>query len=157
MHATYRDIVNSWLRELEPAGAPLTLDEEGLCPLSYGDDLECLLEVPEHRAWFNLYTPLVPVPAEDPGLLLYQALSLKLFQLGTRGAVIAVDHRSDEIVLCHGQAIEHTDSVTFRNILVNFCETAAKLRRELAGPPVEVASELARADDPLPGYRIIRP
>lgn len=125
-------VVDSWLHDLgQVAGDKFALNEQGLCVLQHQDSLDIVVETPEQGEAFHIYASLMRLPDHDAQDLLYEALSLNLFQLETAGGTLAIDPRSSEIVFCYMETIEGKSSAIFQNIVNNFIDTALRLRTSL--------------------------
>lgn len=125
--------VNQWLAELgEQTQADLTLDQNGRCSLSAGDDVDLdLFCAPAHDNFF-LSLPLMSLADQNSRLLLMEhALNVNLFQQETNGAAIALDPESHDLLLCYAHPLDGTDFGAFYNILGNMIETGRALKNRL--------------------------
>jgi hypothetical protein len=128
--------VNHWLdRFATRAGsAPLRLDERGLCAFTYADRFDIAIEVPEENAAHVYFSGTVMSIAEldrDDQMAFYrEMLALNLFDARTRGASLAIDPTSMEVVLCYHYPIAALDDLSFYNLLTQFTQTVESMHRE---------------------------
>ncbi|CAM2063838.1 Type III secretion system chaperone [Sulfidibacter corallicola] len=123
--------INQWLNELSQGSAePLTLDEDGRCTL-VADDVELVVSTTPTSDQFFINLSVVDLPESGQELFYRQALTFNLFQQDTRGASLAIDPQSNEMVLCYTHAIEGTELNHFNNIVQNLIETTKSLRTQL--------------------------
>jgi len=131
-----KKIVELWLKDLSASlGVELSLDDEGLCSFQADEERIITIEVPPELSQVYLYTPLVPLPNEDPersNNLMTKALELNAFQIASGGASIALVPGMALFVLCYENAIEGVDSERFNHILGLFLETATDIKKALA-------------------------
>ena len=135
-----RDQVDGWLRDLGGDGeAALRLDDDGLCALSFGDNIAIAVEVPEGGEVVSIYAVLGPVP-DDPETaldLLFGALESNLFQAATGGGALALEPENGLIVLCYLEEIARADADRLADLVAHCHETAVELRGALFPPETE--------------------
>lgn len=121
-----RDLVGGWLQSFskDMGISQLAFDNNGVCAIRYGDDVECVLECPTEAEIVYFYSPMGEVEAFGDGVL-RELLKANLFCLETHGATFALDTNGSKIVLCYPQPTPLLDETAFRNILVNFLEISA--------------------------------
>lgn len=148
--------VNGWLGELaSKAGLDgLQLDERGCCALRYSEDLDVMMELPEHSPVLHLYAPVLSLISASATLeaTFRQLLGLNLFALETRGATFALDETNERIVLQYQIVIEGTNSGQFERIIGNFLEAAVIWKQKLAGGNSENGAERTDAAAEDIGY-----
>lgn len=134
---TPRDTVNGWLKELSrKSGIDLTLDENDACALRYGENLDCMIELPDQSSVVYFSAQILNVAGldtEQRATLYERLLQLNYYCLETGGATFALDTKAGRAILCYGQPIGTIDAPAFENLLGNFLETAEKWRSELSG------------------------
>ena len=141
--ANHREIINQWLEALnQETEQDFQLDDDGVCVIQYGTDLACVLEVPElFEDAFFLHAALRELPPENAEQVLYQAMTLNLFQSETRGGTLGLDAENGLIILGLAQPFQHTDESGFLGILWSFLETADNLRDQLNTSDHEMGDE----------------
>jgi len=128
--------ISSWLAAAGAEGGHhLALGEDGHCTISFGEGLQCLVEVPAEPASdiVFLYCPLAPLPA-DPGeqnALLRQLLEWNMFGIATAGAHLSLDPRSETIVLSFAADIDMLDAEIFKQALGDLLDTATAIHGKL--------------------------
>jgi hypothetical protein len=129
-------VVSQWLEQLgKERDISLLLEQDGHCIISCEDGLNCVVEVPEHLgvpAVF-IYLPLIFLPnnSSEQLFLTAAALEMNLFGLLTGGCQIALDTRSNYIVLSYSTKIDTINGEVFRHILNSMLEMAPRLRERL--------------------------
>ncbi len=130
-----RDQVDGWLKELsKKIGSPLSLEENGVCVFSYGEDIECTVEVPEGSAMVYLYCPILDLSnldEKEKERLFKRLLALNFFGFETGGAVFGLDEERNRIILWFGFYARGIDSLGFENILGNFLSFSEKWKSEI--------------------------
>ena len=128
-------IVNGWLKGLgtEAGIANLALNDNNLCAFQYGNDLEFIIELPPDSPILYMYSPMGSVPSENKEQLFERLLKANFFCLETHGATFSIDERSNRIILSYGHPIDQLDSLSFKNVVGNFLETAESWLTELEG------------------------
>jgi|GEM_PF-2834537 len=129
-------IIAQWLEQIaEDIGTALHLEEDGHCIIPCVDNLNCVIEVPAKCdvAAVFIYLPLTLLPDQSEARLLAfsKALRLNLFGLLTGGCHIALDTRSNHIVLSFSSLIEALTATSFKHILNDMLELAPSLRMQL--------------------------
>ncbi len=146
----YTQIVKNWIQDLSASlGADLALDDDGICSFRIEEDTIITIEVSPDFPVVYLYSPLVPLPADDPDMgtaLMVKALELNAFQALTRGGTIASIPGGGLLIYCHTQPVEGVDSEGFNKVLGGFYETALELKNLLSSP-----EETPLPNDPLKG------
>ncbi len=133
---SHQKIVSQWLEQLgQELGCGLLLEEDGHCIIPIADNSGCVIEVPANAEvpCVFIYLPLVNLPENsDAQLTLARAaLQLNLFGLLTGGCQIALDERSDYLVLSFSAMINAIDYLEFKHILNDMFEIAPDLRQRL--------------------------
>lgn len=142
--------VNHWLDRFSTrsGSATLRLDPRGLCAFTYSDRFEIAVEVPEeHAAHLYLSGTVMSLEGVERESLpdLYRALlELNLFDARARGASLAIDPASTQVMLCYHYPIAALDDLGFYNLLTRFTQTVESLHRELSDRAAPVRS---RAED----------
>ncbi|MET3105719.1 hypothetical protein AAKU67_000308 [Oxalobacteraceae bacterium GrIS 2.11] len=128
--------VSHWLSQLgQELNLPLSLGSDGHCIIPCQNELNCIVEVPantQHQAVY-IYLPLVVLPEQSESRyeLLTKALQTNLFGLLTGGCHIALDERSNCIVLSFCSLIDGLDEIVFKHLLNDMLELAPALRTHL--------------------------
>ncbi|NBS63467.1 MAG: CesT family type III secretion system chaperone [Betaproteobacteria bacterium] len=113
---------------------PLTLDAAGVCAFAYNNEASIAVEVPEQSSQVYLIGTVMPKPAHEGAALaaLYERLlKLNLFSSDIRGASIALDPHSGEVLLCYQHPVSALDETGFYNLLTHFTQTVQALRVSL--------------------------
>lgn len=124
---------------------------DGACAMTLDDGLECVIEAADDLGLIHLHAELTRLPAERRGEVIEEALALNLYGTATDGATLALDRKSDAIVLCLQQSADAVDAEFLAEMLKTFVEVAGALRRKLlqgaaAQDEVETASHDLRTD-----------
>lgn len=132
-------IVNSWLKDISNAlNINLVLNSEGVCTFQIKEDIIAIEVAPDFPMVY-IYSPLLPLPAEDKELvvaLLGRALELNAFQILTRGGAIGMAPGGGLLIYCYSTPIEGTNSENFSRVLGAFYETLPELKKMLTEPDV---------------------
>ena len=132
-----REKVGALLRHLgQKAGVELDLDSEGVCAVTYGETVTCVIEVPAHADTLYLSSTMLSLPHLDESRLaslFRRLLALDFLALDTGGAIFALDERNREIVLWYSSPVERLDAVAFENVFGAFLETAVAWSAKLPG------------------------
>ncbi|MED7771930.1 CesT family type III secretion system chaperone [Aeromonas dhakensis] len=153
----YQQTVSEWLSLAgEQQGVALSLGSDGHCRVPFGQDGECLVEVPDNdelQACY-LYIPLLRLPEDTNGQLTLTraALELNMFGLVTGGSQISLDSRSNHLVLTFSSLIEMLDSALFMQTLGEFLDLGVKLLGQLQS--VLAQQESPSRPSPLSGVII---
>ncbi|MCJ2368642.1 CesT family type III secretion system chaperone [Aeromonas dhakensis] len=153
----YQQTVSEWLSLAgEQQGVALSLGSDGHCRVPFGQDGECLVEVPDNdelQACY-LYIPLLRLPEDTDGQLTLTraALELNMFGLVTGGSQISLDSRSNHLVLTFSSLIEMLDSALFMQILGEFLDLGVTLLGQLQS--VLAQQESPSRPSPLSGVII---
>jgi hypothetical protein len=132
-------LISSWLGTVGSAvGVPLALDENGHCNIVFGNQLECMVEVPEDSTAVFIYAPLKRPPDETAARIacLEQALELNLFSLATGGATVSYDRRTDQIVLSFSREAAQLNEEFFKALLGDILDLAIDLHARLSEPTI---------------------
>ena len=131
------DTVNIWLKELASLAAidDLSLNNQGVCALRFGDRVEIVFEIPEQSEVLHLYCPVCEVPTEEQASFFQRLLEWNMFGLETRGASFAIDRESNRVMLCYSIPIAGTDILEFQNTVGNFAEVCERFCNELSAEP----------------------
>ena len=125
--------VNAWLRDLgNQYGMPLSLNEEGSCALIGDQDFELEIFAQDACDHFFINIKIMDLPHGNRADILYQAMTLNLFQQETLGGSLAVDPKNESLMYCYSREIEQTTFSCFANIVGNLLDTASKLRDGLS-------------------------
>jgi hypothetical protein len=128
--------ISSWLADAGAEGGHhLALGEDGHCTISFGEGLQCLVEVPgepESDIVF-LYCPLVALPADlgEQNALLRQLLEWNMFGIATAGAHLSLDPRSETVVLGFAADPDMLDAEMFKQALGDLLDTAVAIHGKL--------------------------
>ncbi|MFQ2382378.1 CesT family type III secretion system chaperone [Aeromonas dhakensis] len=153
----YQQTVSEWLSLAgEQQGVALSLGSDGHCRVPFGQDCECLVEVPDNdelQACY-LYIPLLRLPEDTNGQLTLTraALELNMFGLVTGGSQISLDSRSNHLVLTFSSLIEMLDSALFMQTLGEFLDLGVTLLGQLQS--VLAQQESPSRPSPLSGVII---
>jgi hypothetical protein len=126
--------VSGWLEAVGAAtGVALSLDADGHCNIIFGQQLECMVEVPEESTAVFLYVALKRAPDDPEARIacLEQALELNVFSLATGGATVAYDRRTGQIVLTFTREVERMDEERFKAVLGDVLDVAIDLHDKL--------------------------
>lgn len=132
-----RDAINHLLARFSSAlhGAPpLMLDAAGVCAFAYNDEVSIAVEVPDQSSQVYLIGTVMPKPAYEAAALVAfyeRLLKLNLFSSDIRGASIALDPQSGEVLLCYQHPVSALDETGFYNLLTHFTQTIQALRATL--------------------------
>ena len=145
--------ISSWLAAAGAEGGHhLALGEDGHCTISFGEGLQCLVEVPgepESDIVF-LYCPLVALPADpvEQNALLKQLLEWNMFGIATAGAHLSLDPRSETVVLGFAADLDMLDAEIFKQSLGDLLDTAVAIHTKLGElkNPDEVLSTASLID-----------
>ncbi|WP_242441237.1 CesT family type III secretion system chaperone [Aeromonas dhakensis] len=153
----YQQTVSEWLSLAgEQQGVALSLGSDGHCRVPFGQDGECLVEVPDNdelQACY-LYIPLLRLPEDTDGQLTLTraALELNMFGLVTGGSQISLDSRSNHLVLTFSSLIEMLDRALFMQTLGEFLDLGVTLLGQLQS--VLAQQESSSRPSPLSGVII---
>ncbi|NHB88355.1 Tir chaperone family protein [Photorhabdus tasmaniensis] len=155
---TYQQTVSEWLRLVgERQGVALSLGSDGHCTVPFGQDGECIIEVPDNNdvQAFYFYIPLLRLPADEPSQLMLTraALELNMFGLTTGGSQISLDSRTNYLVLSFSALIEMFDETTFMQTLGEFLDLGISLQSQFQ--VINTQQNGASALHPLPGSAIV--
>ncbi|MCL9783813.1 CesT family type III secretion system chaperone [Vibrio sp. S4M6] len=129
-------VISNWLDSVgHHFGVPMTLEEDGHCVIPCKDNMCCIVDVPAETEVPSvfIYFPLLKLPSEHNLLqtVLSQALELNLFGLLSGGCHIALDARSQYIVLSFASRIEALDESKFHYVMNDMIRTSYSLRDRL--------------------------
>lgn len=128
------DAVTEWLDVMgQEIGAPLELNEEGICAIECENNITVVIESQEESPVFHLSAGLVEMPGDrDTMLKLFaRALSLNLFLVETRGTTIALAEELHQVMLCFMEEKDRCDQIRFATQFQGFYETALDIREKL--------------------------
>ena len=126
--------ISKWLESVgRDTGTTLSLDQDGHCNILFGDQLECMVEVPEDSVLVFMYTALKRAPDDAAARvqLLELALELNLFSIATGGASLAFDRRTQQIVLTFSGEVMAMDEDFFKGALGDLLDLAIDLHQKL--------------------------
>ena len=131
----------------EREGAPrLELDEDGAAAAAFGDGMllfvQCRPEAPD----VVLTVPLGRVPAERAGEVFGKLLAANFYWAGARGATLALQEESGEVVVQFREGLEGLSSERLQSVLEGFLAVASDWRTTLA-ETVEAAGGGEEDDD----------
>jgi hypothetical protein len=135
-----RQVVNTWLAQLNPHDPGLILDQNGLCQL-VADSVtnHCVVFVPAANSEvFYLFQDMCQLPEAVDSAAYEGLLALNLLGVETRGGMLGFDKPTRNLVFSFSREIAATDVNMFCTVLENFLDTADPLRNRLA--------QLLRAD-----------
>jgi len=134
---TSQDTVNRLLAHFSEAihiNPPLSLNPTGVCAFGYGDEISIAIEVPEQSPQLYLIGTVCSRPPERGTQLLElyeRLLKLNLFSGELRGANVAIDPNTEDILLCYQHPVTAIDETAFYNLLTQFTQTVEALRAKL--------------------------
>lgn len=137
---TSQDTVNRLLAHFSEAlriNPPLSLNPTGVCAFDYGDEISISIEVPEQSTQLYLIGTVCARPPEQGAQLLElyeRLLKLNLFSSELRGASVAIDPHTDDMLLCYQHPVTALDETAFYNLLTQFTQTVEALRVKLGQP-----------------------
>jgi len=138
MHTETQSKISAWIEVIGiETGCKLTLDEDGHCLLLFGEQLECMIEVPTDSEVVFVYVALRRAPDDLAARsnLLERALELNMFSLATGGASVTFDRRTQEVILTFPGEVAAMDEGMFKEMLSDFLELASDLHAKLAEEP----------------------
>lgn len=130
-----REDVNGWLADIgSSVGQSLRLSPDGVCLLSFDDDIDVTLEVADGSDLVHLHS-LVCTVSPGPGreALLERALTLNLFNQGTEGGSLGYDGDANSLVLYRGLALEQLDSEALADAIAGQVMATGEVRDRLFG------------------------
>ena len=123
--------VDNYLRRIGALmGKEVSLNEDGMCYLSY----KCfviVVEVPkDNKNNFYMYTMVCRVGAADNmNAVLHKAMELNYMERLTRGATLGLE--GEEVNLCCSKPISGLPFADFKSAIEDFLETAAEVNEHL--------------------------
>jgi hypothetical protein len=135
------DAINHLLARFSSAlqiAPPLRLDAAGVCAFAYNNETSIAVEVPDRSSQVYLIGTVMPKPACEGDTLaaFYERLlKLNLFSSDIRGASVALDPQSGEVLLCYQHPVSALDETGFYNLLTHFTQTVQALRASLDQDP----------------------
>ena len=131
----------------EREGAPrLEFDDDGAAAAAFGDGMllfvQCRPEAPD----VVLTVPLGRVPAERAGEVFGRLLAANFYWAGARGATLALQEESGEVVVQFREGLEGLSSERLQSVLEGFLAVASDWRTTLA-ETVEAAGGGEEDDD----------
>lgn len=129
---------------------PLALNSSGVCAFDYGDETSVAIEVPQNSSQLYLIGTVGARPAQRGTELLElyeRLLKLNLFSSEIRGASIALDPQTEDILLCYQHPIAVLDDTGFYNMLTQFTQTVQALRTRLLEDPSPAPIDKPAAPD----------
>jgi len=136
-----QNIVSEWLRVAgESAGHALTLEADGQCNILFGNNLQCMVEVPEDSDMLFIYIPLVRLPVDlaARSVLMMAALETNMFSLKTGGATVSYDRRTDYVVLTFAREVQNMSEDFFCAVLGDLLDLGVDLHEKLGHGDAEV-------------------
>lgn len=140
-----QDAINHLLERFSSAlriAPPLTLNAAGVCAFDYENDVSIAVEVPDQSSQVYLIGTVLPKPDQqgEALLALYEnLLKLNVFSSEIRGASVALDPQSGEVLLCYQHPVSVLDETGFYNLLTHFTQAAQALRARLSRAPAATA------------------
>ncbi len=131
------DAINRLLKSFSSAlriAPPLTLNTAGVCAFDYENDMSIAVEVPDQSSQVYLIGTVLPKPDQQGAALLalYESLlKLNVFSSEIRGASVALNPQSGEVLLCYQHPISALDETGLYNLLTHFTQAAQALRARL--------------------------
>ncbi len=126
----HQSTVSIWLADAgRTADHALLMNEDGHRTVSFGDGLQCVVEVSDQSDLVFFHIPLVDLPeGGDLQLaLLKRVLELNLFGLETGGAHLSFDERTDALLLSFSAPIDALDSELYSSLLGDILNAAVRL------------------------------
>lgn len=112
-------------------GAPsLVLNENNMCAFVYQDKWQVYLELPDKSPSVYLHAPIIEVPVESRLEFYEHALKLNAYGLLTRGAILAIDPKKPQILLCYLIPAQNLEETLFTNTMHNFIEILQKTHEQ---------------------------
>ena len=140
------DAINHLLERFSSAlriAPPLTLNAAGVCAFDYENEVSIAVEVPDQSSQVYLIGTVLPKPDQQGAALLalYESLlKLNLFSGEIRGASVALDPQSGDVLLCYQHPVSALDETGFYNLLTHFTQTVQALRARLNQAPTIAAT-----------------
>ena len=131
---TNQSTVSQWLTQAgKSVGHALALGEDGHCTLSFGDGMQCMVELADDSDIVFMYVPLLRLPDDmaQQVLLLKFALELNLFGLQTGAAAIAYDARTEHILLTFSARLDLLDADLFGSALGDVLDVSLLLHEKI--------------------------
>jgi hypothetical protein len=129
-----RQVVSSWLAQLNPQDPGLLLDANGQCQLV--SDMvanNCVVFVPTAESEsFYLFQDICQLPERLDAAAYEGFLALNLLGVDTRGGTLGLEKETRNLVFSFSRGIADTDVRIFCTVLENFLDTADILRERLA-------------------------
>ena len=137
-------------------GTPLSLDENGICELQYGDDeRDVIIEVPDGEDEFLIYAPVSDAPDHNEEPFYKRILGMNFLGQETGGCCLGIDENDDQIVLAFRQQVSDLAASDFENLVRSFIDTLEVVRSKLQ--EVETDPDLPPESDSTdmnPGLRV---
>lgn len=124
------DLLAEFARRAQVAG--LAFNEAGLARLQVDGATVIDLETDDTAGQLHLYSTLGEAPRSGREAYFERLLALNLFCRRTLGATLALDERTQEILLCRALQLDGTDYVSFETALTQLVDAVAAVRRALA-------------------------
>lgn len=125
------------LREEESLGGlDLQLNEKGTAAFRFNKAV-FVIDVPEKSGIFRLYTREL-IMGQVTDVMKDRLLELNFLQSATRGGCLSIKKHSaktSEVVFSYQAHVDEVGSHDFRNVVFNFVETAASLRKQIVADP----------------------
>ena len=140
-----RKLVGGWVHTLgEVVKTPLTLQDDGVCAIGYGQGRVCAIEVPEDDGPIVIHAPLLALAGRSRESIYAKALALNLYGSGTAGCTIALDERNDQLVLCVSRTAASLDLMHDGHIGLGMDKAPGKVSGERAKVPATEARDAIR-------------
>jgi len=125
------DLLAEFARRAGAAG--LAFNEAGLARIEV--DGATIIDLEEEAAvgQLHLYCSLGTAPASGREAYFEHLLTLNLFCRRTLGATLALDGRTQEVLLCRVLQLDATDYVSFETALTQLVDAVAAVHQALAG------------------------
>lgn len=126
-----RSHVEAMLRDFgHEVGTPLVFDDEGLCVLEVGDDVECLIAMPAQSDAVGFCVNVAPVIGEREAFFAH-LLTLNFTDEATQGAALGLEESGSEVVARYTVPAERLQHGDFARIVTNLADLALQLRERL--------------------------
>jgi hypothetical protein len=146
------DLLAEFARRAQVPG--LAFNEAGLARLQVDGTTVIDLESAPAAGQLHLYSTLGEAPRSGREAYFERLLALNLFCRATNGATLALDERTQEILLCRALQLDGTDYVSFETALTQLVDAVVVVRRALAETGGAAAS--TSATDTPPHWAMLR-
>lgn len=127
------DIVTDWLKELSGGEEFFEYRDDGVYTFNLEEEIEVSVVIPLGQDLVCLHAPIVAIPEEEADCfaLYAEALRMNLLTARTRGATLALNDRSHQLVLGYSTPVVGMDILAFTNVISGFIDTVKTVREEL--------------------------